>query len=396
MKKIVIVFKKELKDILRDRRTIIFMVAIPLLVFPVLISIASGMIMSKAKEAQEKTLQIGLLTYGSASGFRQMLLDREDVALQEDLDQEQGISHVKQGDLDALIVFDKEFDRNVGARSQGKVKLYMKVTEEGEIERKRVLDFLREFEKTLLARRFQDMDLDESIIKTIDIEEQNLATAKERLAEAVGGFLPYLFIIFCFTGSMYPAIDLAAGEKERGTLETLLTSPVDRFQILMGKFGVVVLTGVFSALVAMLGLYVGIRRMTEIPPELLNTIMSILEVKSILILLSLLLPLSIFFAGILLSLSIYARSYKEAQSIISPLMFVVIIPAFIGLLPGFELTMSTAFIPILNVSLATKAIIAETITLPLLLTVYVSLIAFAIVSIYFCSKIYGRESAIFR
>lgn len=396
MKKIVIIFKKELKDILRDRRTIIFMVAIPLLVFPVLISIASGMIMSKAKEAQEKTLQIGLLTYGSASGFRQMLLDREDVALQEDLDQEQGISHVKQGDLDALIVFDKEFDRNVGARSQGKVKLYMKVTEEGEIERKRVLDFLREFEKTLLARRFQDMDLDESIIKTIDIEEQNLATAKERLAEAVGGFLPYLFIIFCFTGSMYPAIDLAAGEKERGTLETLLTSPVDRFQILMGKFGVVVLTGVFSALVAMLGLYVGIRRMTEIPPELLNTIMSILEVKSILILLSLLLPLSIFFAGILLSLSIYARSYKEAQSIISPLMFVVIIPAFIGLLPGFELTMSTAFIPILNVSLATKAIIAETITLPLLLTVYVSLIAFAIVSIYFCSKIYGRESAIFR
>ena len=76
MKKIVIVFKKELKDILRDRRTIIFMVAIPLLVFPVLISIASGMIMSKAKEAQEKTLQIGILTYGSASGFRQMLLDK--------------------------------------------------------------------------------------------------------------------------------------------------------------------------------------------------------------------------------------------------------------------------------------------------------------------------------
>ena len=396
MKKVVIVFKKELKDILRDRRTIIFMVAIPLVVFPVLISLASGMIMSKAREAQEKTLQIGLLTQGNAAGFRQMLLDREDVALKEDLDQKQGISQVKQGDLDALIVFYRDFDRNVGAHSQGRVKLYMKVTEEGEIERERVLGLLSEFEETLLAKRFQEMNLDESIIETIDIEEQNLATAKERLAEAVGGFLPYLFIIFCFTGSMYPAIDLAAGEKERGTLETLLTSPVERFQILMGKFGVVVLTGLFSALVAILGLYVGIRRLTDIPPELLNTIMSILEVESILILLSLLLPLSIFFAGILLSLSIYARSYKEAQSIISPLMFFVIIPAFIGLMPGFELTMSTALIPILNVSLATKAILADTITLPLLLTVYVSLIVFALVSIYFCSKIYGRESAIFR
>jgi sodium transport system permease protein len=396
MKKIIIVFKKELKDTLRDRRTIIFMVAIPLLVFPILISIASGMILSQAKKAQEKTLQISLLTYGNAAGFRQMLLEKKDVAVREDLDEEQGIAGVKQGELDALIVFDKDFDKKVEARSQGKVRLYMKVTEEGEIERDRVLKILREFEDKLLARRFQEMDLDESIIETIDIEEQNLATVKERLAEAVGGFLPYLFIIFCFTGSMYPAIDLAAGEKERGTLETLLTSPVDRFQILMGKFGVVVLTGIFSALVAMLGLYIGIRRMTEIPPELLNTIMSILEVKSILILLSLLLPLSVFFAGVLLSLSIYARSYKEAQSIISPLMFIVIIPAFIGLLPGFELTMTTALIPILNVSLATKAIIAETISLPQLLTVYFSLIVFAVISIYLCSKIYGRESAIFR
>ncbi len=396
MKKIIIVFKKEIKDTLRDRRTIIFMVAIPLLVFPVLISIASGMIMSQTKKAQEKTLQIGLITNGNAPEFRQMLSERKDVSLREDLTEEQGIADVKQGTLDALIVFDKNFDRNVEAKSQGNVQLFMKVTEEGEIERDRVLKLLSEFEDKLLARRFQEMDLDESIIKTVNIEEQNLATVKERLAEAVGGFLPYLFIIFCFTGSMYPAIDLAAGEKERGTLETLLTSPVDRFQILMGKFGVVVLTGISSALVAMLGLYIGIRRLSEIPAELLNTIMSILEVKSILILLSLLAPLSIFFAGILLSLSIYARSYKEAQSIISPLMFVVIIPAFIGLLPGFKLTVTTALIPILNVSLATKAIIAETITLPQLLTVYFSLIVFALISIYFCSKIYGRESAIFR
>ena len=312
------------------------------------------------------------------------------------LDQEQGIADVKQGTMDALIVFGKDFDKNVQARSQGHVMLYMKITEEEEIERNRVLDILREFEDKLLAQRFREMDLNESIIKTVDLSEENLATAKERLAQAIGGFIPYLFIIFCFMGSMYPAIDLAAGEKERGTLETLLTSPVDRFQILMGKFGVVVLTGVFSALVSMFGLYIGIRRMTEIPAELVNTIMSILEVKSILILLSLLVPLSIFFAAILLSLSIYARSYKEAQSIISPLMFVVIIPAFIGLLPGFKLTLTTALIPILNVSLATKSILAGTITLPLLLAVYLSLIVFAVISIYLCSKIYGRESAIFR
>jgi len=396
MRNSLVVFLKELKDTLRDRRTIIFMVAIPLLVFPVLISIASGMIISQAKKAQAKTLEIGLIRHGNAAEFSMELLKNANVEIREDIEEEQAKALIRQDELDALIIFEKDFDRKVEDFSQGRIRLLMKMTEDSEIEKSRVLKLLTQFEDTLRMKRFQKMDLDESIIKTIKISEQNLATAKEQLAEAVGGFLPYMFIIFCFMGAMYPAIDLAAGEKERGTLETLLTSPVDRFQILLGKLGVVMLAGMISALVAMLGLYLGIRRMTDLPPELLKTVMSILEVNTILILLSLLVPLTIFFAALLLSLSIFARSYKEAQSILSPLMFVVIIPAFMGLLPGMNLTMGTAVIPILNVSLATKAIIAETITVPQLAAVYLSLITLAVVSIYVCSKIYGRESAIFR
>lgn len=396
MRNIVIVFRKELKDILRDRRTIIFMIAIPLLVFPLLISLASGMVMSQAKKAQERILQIGLITHVNAPEFRQELLKNRKVEIREDIDEEQGKALVMEDELDALLIFDKDFDRKIESLSQGHIRLLMKMTEENEIEKERVRKLLTKFEDTLRLKRFQKMDLDESIIKTIRISEQNLATVKEQIAVAVGGFLPYLFIIFCYMGAMYPAIDLAAGEKERGTLETLLTSPVDRFQILIGKLGVVMLTGLISALVAMLGMYIGIRRMTDIPPEIFDTIMSILEVDSIFLLFSLLLPLSVFFAGLLLSLSIFAKSYKEAQSILSPFMFLVIIPAFMGLLPGMELTIGTALIPILNVSLATKAIIAESITTPQLALVYLSLILLAVISIYVCSKIYGRESTIFR
>lgn len=396
MKMSLVVFMKELKDTLRDRRTIVFMVAIPLLVFPVLISIASGMIISQVKKAEAKTLEIGLISQGNAPEFRQELLKNEKVVIREDIDEEQAKTLVRQDELDALIVFEKDFDQKVAELAPGRVRLLMKMTEDTEIVKSRVLKLLTKYEDLLRIKRFQKMDLDESIVNTIKISEQNLATVKEQLAEAVGGFLPYMFIIFCFMGAMYPAIDLAAGEKERGTLETLLTSPVDRFHILLGKMGVVMLAGLISALVAMLGLYLGIRRMSDLPPELLNTVMSILEVNTILILLSLLLPLTIFFAALLLSLSIFARSYKEAQSILSPLMFVVIIPAFMGLLPGMKLTLGTALIPILNVSLATKAIIAEAITVPQLAAVYLSLIIIAAISIYICSKIYGRESAIFR
>jgi sodium transport system permease protein len=388
MKKILTIFRKELIDSLRDRRTLIAMVIVPLLLFPIMIGISSKMMISQMRKAQEKILKVGLTTHGNAEAFRQTLSGRKDLKVVEGLTVEEGKNLIKGDSLDAFLVFDEGFDRRIA--------FYFKATEEKEIEKDRVLKMLEEYENTLRAERFRNLRLDVSIMETVKVDEQNLATTKERLAEVIGGFLPYLFIIFCFMGSMYPAIDLAAGEKERGTLETLLTSPVGRFQILMGKFGVVVLTGIGSAAVSMLGLYIGIRQVKEIPPELLQTILSILEVKSIVLLLSLLFPMTIFFAAILLSLSIFAKSFKEAQSMISPMMIVVIVPAFIGLMPGMKLTATTALVPILNVSLATKAIIAGTVVPGLLVVVYLSLVVYACLAIAGCAKIFGRESAIFR
>lgn len=396
MKIIMTIFKKEFIDSIRDRRTLITMVVIPLLLFPILIGISSRIMMTQIKKAQEKTLKVGLLTNGNAEEFRHMLLNKDNIKLIENITVEKGQSLIEVDSLDALIVFDKNFDKQVANFLQGRITMYFKSTEERDIEKERLLHLLNDFEKKLRSIRFKKLNINETIIKAVKIDEHNLATPKEKLAEVIGGFLPYIFIIFCFMGSMYPAIDLAAGEKERGTLETLLTSPVGRMQILLGKFGVVVLTGIFSASISILGLYVGIRQVKEIPQELLQTILSILEFQSIALLISILLPLTVFFAAILLSLSIFAKSFKEAQSIINPLMIIVIVPAFIGLMPGMSLNATTALIPVLNVSLATKGIIAGTISPAILAEVYLSLIAFAGLSIYFCAKMFGRESTIFR
>jgi len=396
MKTIRTIFRKELIDSLRDRRTLVTMIVVPLVLFPLLLMISSKMMISQARKAREKVLKVGLLTQGNAEAFRQKLQSAEDLKVVENLSLEEGQALIKKDSLDAYIVFAPDFDKQVASFHPGDVTFYFKVKEEREIEKRRIQDFLDNFEDDLRTGRFQKLNLDKAIFNAIEVNEVNLASPKERLAEAIGGFLPYLFIIFCFMGSMYPAIDLAAGEKERGTLETLLTSPVSRFHILIGKFGVVVLTGMCSAAVSMVGMYIGIRQVKEIPPELLTMILSILELKSVVLVLSLLLPLTVFFAAILLSLSIFAKSYKEAQSIISPMMIVVIVPAFIGLMPGMSLTSGTALIPILNVSLATKAILAGTVTPVLLAGVYVSLIVYAGLSLFGCAKIFSREGAIFR
>jgi sodium transport system permease protein len=396
MKTIFVIFKKELVDTLRDRRTLVSMIAVPLILFPVLIGISSRVMSSQAKEAREKTLRVALITNGNAEEFRRILVQTDKVMLVENISADSARSLVASDSLDAFFEFAPNFDKQVASLQPGVVTMYFKSAEERDIEKGRALGLLKEYETELRYVRFKSLNINESVIKPVDVREVNLASAKEKIAPIIGGFLPYLFIIFCFLGSMYPAIDLAAGEKERGTLETLLTSPASRLEILLGKFGVVVLTGLITAAVSMLGLYIGIVQVKEIPAELLSTILGILEVRSIALLLSLLLPLTVFFAAILLSLSIFAKSYKEAQSIISPMMIVIIVPAFLGLMPGMTLNTTTALIPILNVSLATKAIIAGTISTMILLEVYASLIVFGGGSLYVCAKIFGREGTIFR
>ena len=114
------------------------------------------------------------------------------------------------------------------------------------------------------------------------------------------------------------------------------------------------------------------------------------------LILTLIIPIAVFFSAAILTLSIYARSFKEAQSIVTPLNIVIIIPAAIGMMPGMELNTITALVPILNVSLATKEMLSGSTDWFLLTEVYVSLFVLAGLSLWFCVKWFNREDIIFR
>lgn len=389
------IFRKELKDSLRDRRTILMLIVLPLLMFPVMIGLTSTLIASHESRAQERVIELAVFDHGNARDFSVLMEDHGGFQLVESEDREAAEELIRRDSLDAMIVFEPEFDATVAGMGTGRVDLYIKDTEENQIQRERLLGLLHEYADELRVRRFRSLQLDVSVYNVIDVVTNNLATSRERIADIAGGMLPYMFVIFCFMGAMYPAIDLAAGEKERGTLETLLTSPVSKMQILVGKVGVVILTGISSAAISLVGLFVGVRYISSIPAEFLDMILSILRPGTILVLMSLLFPLTVFFAALMLSVSFTARSYKEAQSKVGPMMPVVIIPAFIGLMPGISLNAGTAIVPILNVTLATKRIIAGQTDPVLLLLVYGSLIIYAALALFLCARVFSRESAIF-
>jgi sodium transport system permease protein len=224
----------------------------------------------------------------------------------------------------------------------------------------------------------------------------DVASTKEQIGVLVGGFIPYIFIIFCFIGCLYPTLDIITGEKEKGTIETLLTAPAARHHILLGKVLAIALIGVCAALMTIGGMYATLRIAADMPAEILQTVTGILSAKFIMMLFAMLIPLSLFFAGLLSSIAVRAASFKEAQSYVTPLMFVVIVPAMIALMPGVKLTWATAFIPILNIALATKEIIAGTINGGMYAATVLSLVAFAAATLAISGRAFSREANILK
>lgn len=397
MKLIAIIFRKELKDMLRDRRTLFFMILMPFLIIFLIVNLSMRLGMDMEKRAQEKELHVAVFSAAQLPAFLNLLQTREKVKIDTRVPRTEINQAVNDGRLDFAISFPDDFSEKIDLKGTNEVAVFYKAsTSENERALGRIQKVLEAYGKQLLNLRLEKKNLTAAFVEPIKIVEMDISSIREKMGQRIGGMLPYLLVIFCFLGAMYPAIDLAAGEKERGTMETLLVSPATRLQIVVGKFLVVTASGIFTALTSVLWLYLVFRQSKMIPPEILSVVLKLIEWKSLLLFFSMIIPLCAFFAAILLSVSVFAKSYKEASSIIAPLNMIIIIPVLIGIFPGIKLSSTTALIPILNISLATKEIIAGTISSWLMAEVFLVLFALAAVGLIFCTRWFNREAIIFR
>ncbi len=397
MKLLAIIFRKELKDMLRDRRTLFFMIVMPFLVIFLIFNLSMRLGRDMEKRAQEKELRVAVFAARPLPKFLRLLQSGEKVKIETGVARAEMSQAVNDGRLDFAVSFPDDFAEGLDHDGTSQVPVYYKAsTSENEQALGRIHKVLEEYGKQLLNLRLEKKKLPTAFVEPLRIDDQDVSSVREKIGQRLGGMFPYFFVIFCFLGAMYPAIDLAAGEKERGTMETLLVSPASRLQIVLGKFLVVTASGIFTALTSVLWLYLVFRQSNIVPPEVLGGILKLIEWKSLLLLFSMVIPLCAFFAAILLSASVFSKSYKEAQSIIAPLNFIVLIPVLIGIFPGIKLNAATALIPILNISLATKEIMAGTISPLLMGEVCLVLFALAALGLVFCTNWFNRETVIFR
>ena len=390
------IFKKELTDVLRDRRTLFFMIVIPVIVMPLIFIGSIKFQEYQSKKSDEKVLNIGLINKTSDSQIRDYLLDQKGVYLVEDIDLDSLELRIKNDSLQGGLYIHKNFINDISANGMGEVEVYYKSSDLMSKAKNRINNALEIYKNEVVSERLSQFNVDKDLLEPLDIINKDISTKKETIGKAVGGLIPYMLVIFIFLGAMYPAIDLGAGEKERGSLETLLSSPATKFEITVGKLMVVSLAGMVSGLISVIGISVPFYFIGNIPDQIKSTVLEIISPFIIVSVIILMIPIAIFFASMLLSISFYARSFKEAQSLMGPLNIIIIVPLMLTLGPGIEIDHITALIPLINVGLLTKEILAGSAQPIYFIETLSSLLFFAAIGIRFSVYWFNKENTIFR
>jgi sodium transport system permease protein len=400
---ILTIYLKEMKEVLRDRRTLVFMLIMPTVLMPLLMYLLIGFVVKADRKARTEELTYTVFGAENLPELAGEFTDEPDFKKVTVESTDEITSAIEQNKIRFALVIPEKARERLDEGGQVAVQLYYNNASMASMVRNRAGNIIRRVNNKFRSDRltslgFETSEQQENLITPITIEEKGTAKEREMLGEHLGGILPYLFIIFCLLGSMYPAIDLGAGEKERGTLETLLLAPIKRRQIVLGKFFVVFTTGVTAALLCItsIGIMLSIV-VKDIPGELeLHRVFASISVVDLVLIAAMLIPTAAIFASVLLSISIYAKSFKEASSYCGPLNFLAIVPAIIAMLPVVKLDWYWAMVPITNISLAIKELIKGTMDYRMLIAILGSSVIIAGALLIFCTKWFERESVLFR
>lgn len=395
------IYRKELVDALRDRRTIISTLVMPVLMFP-LLTFGFGGMMAKAvtKMRAEKTV-IMVLGRTHAPSVAAFLAQADGLTVEEGTPDY--VERINQKKIRAAVQFPAGLEAALAQTSTHipHVKIFHYAGEiRSQTALRNVQKALRDYRDQIVSRRLSAGGLPPEALRPFETDEENVAAPEKVGGSLFGGLIPYMIIFLTFVGALNPAMDLTAGEKERGTMETILASPVSKVDLVVGKFLMVFTASMTTAIVSIISFvgtfsmpFVAAREMSKMGSSPMPFDLSIAGVMAVF---TLVVPLAIMFSAGLLAISLFAKSFKEAQSYVSPLMIVVILPAMAAMLPGFDLNLKLAFVPILNVSLVSKEVLTGSYPWTQIGIVLASSCVYAAAALAAAVSLFKRESVLFR
>jgi sodium transport system permease protein len=403
------IYGKELRDMLRDRRTIISMIVIPTLVMPLLLAVVVFISARVQRDVAATVPTVVLMGGEDSPQARSAFLAHNKVQVVPfSEDWERRIADKK---LRAAVRIPPGFDATLQQGGTAAVEIFRYESEmRSDRAASEVRSFFAAYGERIVAARLAERGLSPATIRPLQIQTKNVAPPEKVGGNFIGGIIPYFFLLIAFSGAMYPAMDLTAGEKERGTMETLLCSPVARIDIVLGKF-LMILTASLATVVFSLvsmgltftfgGPFLAQKLLGASGPAAARAAekiaqMTTLDPVGMVAVVVMVLPMIVLFAAGLFTISLFAKSFKEAQSYVSPLFIAILTPAMIGTLPGVELNTKLALVPILNVSLASKELVSGVWQWNYLSLIFGSTCIYAALALALAVRMFNREGVIFR
>jgi len=383
-----VVFRKELLETLRDKRTLFVMVAVPVFLYPVLLIGTEQLFLFGARNLDAEPSPVAvigdapaaLLDLVEASEALTLTAVAGDAVAAMRADQVMAVAVVGP-DVDAddtrdvTLLFDAASDRSQRAHTQ----------------LRRVVEAWRD---TILDRRLRDRGLPATFSSPVAVADSSIARPADMGGYTLGRVLPLLLVMMTVLGAFYPAIDLAAGEKERGTLETLMTAPVPPGAIVVGKFVTVALIGVTAA-----GLNLASMLLTFQTGALQVTEAIGLEVSvpliSVAVIFLTLVPLAVLFGAIFLAIAVRSGSFKEAQNALTPVYMLALFPAMLPVFPGIDFGPVLALTPVAGVSFLFRDLMSGNAGWLLGALVLVSTTFYAGAGLIFAARAFGNERVLF-
>jgi sodium transport system permease protein len=394
------IYLKELLELARDRRTFFFTVFVPVLAMPLIFGGFGLLSSSMFKQASTADLTYAIFGKQHAPQLAARLAQEKGLHEVVLSGPDQIRSAIADDRIKFALVIPAGLDEQLAAQQQGKIELHYNSAATIDLTRRRVTAIIGEHNRVLREQALSAFNLSKHqlafALDPVTLEDHSTADKREQMGAVIGGMLPYVLLMVCLMAAMYPAIDTGAGEKERGTLETLLLAPVSRTAIVLAKFLMLFTVGLTSALLMIVSVGALLHFFGHlIGGDLVQMVRAIGPLDLAMVAL-MLVPTAAIFAAILLSISVYAKSYKEAAGLISPLIIVTILPTLVALLPGVELNWRWAMVPLTNVSLAMKELVKGTMDYRMFSVILVSTTISAGLLLALCRWWFNREQVLFR
>lgn len=394
LKTIRFLYKKEILDVLRDKKTVLMMIVVPIILYPLMFVLGMQMMAGISTSMSEHTYKIAFDFEDENGYFEELFINASkdgysfEVVTVSDYDQQ-----VRQESIDAFIRREVLED----GRETFSV-YYMSSVTNSNYATNMISEVLYDYSTYLTETKLTDAGLNaELIMNPIKVSYNDMSSNEETTGSLLGMIVPFMLVVSLLMGTMYPAIDTTAGERERGTLETVLTLPVSNKELIVSKFLTVATIGIVSAILNIIS-------MGGVGVYMYNMALSVGEkgsidmtrfIPAIIVCVLCVFAFAVFISAISMCVCAFAKSYKEANNYITPLTLVVMFASFVGFIPNVELTRNMALVPVVNICLLLRDLLLFKFNIGLITIVLISNVAYGIIAVLLLGKIYNSEAILF-